>query len=189
LDAYGRAIRLNPYISEVWYDLGTLYESCNNQTSDAIDAYSRALELDPSNAQISTRLSALKQKLINEPNQVSNNDDKLPSLSLELPKLDTGDKEIKSPKPIALKPLIPSTHSLAIPNTSQSMTVPPASSHGLGPLPIPTTRESALTPIHSIPNAFYSNNTNKNQVELNVPTKDNADTTMEKDNINADQQE
>jgi len=29
LDAYTRAIRLNPYISEVWYDLGTLYESCN----------------------------------------------------------------------------------------------------------------------------------------------------------------
>lgn len=24
LDAYSRAIRLNPYISEVWYDLGTL---------------------------------------------------------------------------------------------------------------------------------------------------------------------
>ena len=24
LDAYSRAIRLNPFISEVWYDLGTL---------------------------------------------------------------------------------------------------------------------------------------------------------------------
>jgi general transcriptional corepressor CYC8 len=24
LDAYSRAIRMNPYISEVWYDLGTL---------------------------------------------------------------------------------------------------------------------------------------------------------------------
>jgi len=24
LDAYSRAIRINPYISEVWYDLGTL---------------------------------------------------------------------------------------------------------------------------------------------------------------------
>lgn len=27
LDAYSRAIRLNPYISEVWYDLGTLVGS------------------------------------------------------------------------------------------------------------------------------------------------------------------
>jgi hypothetical protein len=34
-------IRLNPYISEVWYDLGTLYESCNNQIADALDAYGR----------------------------------------------------------------------------------------------------------------------------------------------------
>lgn len=34
LDAYSRAIRLNPYISEVWYDLGTLvsrsYPQCND---------------------------------------------------------------------------------------------------------------------------------------------------------------
>lgn len=28
LDAYSRAIRLNPYISEVWYDLGTLVSAC-----------------------------------------------------------------------------------------------------------------------------------------------------------------
>jgi cytochrome c-type biogenesis protein CcmH/NrfG len=27
LDAYSRAIRLNPWISEVWYDLGTLVSS------------------------------------------------------------------------------------------------------------------------------------------------------------------
>jgi cytochrome c-type biogenesis protein CcmH/NrfG len=27
LDAYSRAIRLNPFISEVWYDLGTLVSS------------------------------------------------------------------------------------------------------------------------------------------------------------------
>ena len=77
LDAYSRAIRLNPNISEVWYDLGTLvslhrysfrshkltnqqYESCNNQTSDALDAYSRAAELDPSNIHIKARLALLK---------------------------------------------------------------------------------------------------------------------------------
>lgn len=60
LDAYSRAIRLNPYISEVWYDLGTLYESCNNQTADALDAYQRAFDLDPSNNHIKARLSLLR---------------------------------------------------------------------------------------------------------------------------------
>jgi len=60
LDAYSRAIRINPYISEVWFDLGSLYESCNNQISDAIDAYARASELDPSNPAISQRLQLLK---------------------------------------------------------------------------------------------------------------------------------
>ncbi|KAF6765927.1 TPR-containing protein Mql1 [Ephemerocybe angulata] len=39
----------SPYISEVWFDLGCLYESCNNQITDAIDAYARASELDPAN--------------------------------------------------------------------------------------------------------------------------------------------
>lgn len=60
LDAYSRAIRINPYISEVWFDLGSLYESCNNQISDAIDAYARASELDPGNPLISQRLQLLK---------------------------------------------------------------------------------------------------------------------------------
>jgi glucose repression mediator protein len=60
LDAYSRAIRINPYISEVWFDLGSLYESCNNQISDAIDAYARASELDPSNPAITQRLQLLK---------------------------------------------------------------------------------------------------------------------------------
>lgn len=60
LDAYSRAIRINPYISEVWFDLGSLYESCNNQISDAIDAYARAAELDPTNTAITQRLQLLK---------------------------------------------------------------------------------------------------------------------------------
>lgn len=78
LDAYSRAIRLNPYISEVWYDLGTLvsrnfprscsspdanatqYESCNNQTADALDAYQRAFDLDPGNLHIKARLQLLR---------------------------------------------------------------------------------------------------------------------------------
>ncbi len=41
-------------------DLGSLYESCNNQISDAIDAYSRAAELDPYNPHIKQRLELLK---------------------------------------------------------------------------------------------------------------------------------
>ncbi|EHK98143.1 putative General transcriptional corepressor ssn6 [Glarea lozoyensis 74030] len=53
LDAYSRAIRLNPYISEVWYDLGTLI-------NDALDAYQRAAELDPTNIHIKARLQLLR---------------------------------------------------------------------------------------------------------------------------------
>lgn len=64
LDAYSRAIRLNPYISEVWYDLGTLYESCNNQVQDALDAYQRAAELDPSNPHIKQRLELLRKSTV-----------------------------------------------------------------------------------------------------------------------------
>ena len=89
LDAYSRAIRLNPNISEVWYDLGTLvstrhvsmvrehiltmaqYESCNNQTADALDAYQRAADLDPSNVHIKARLQLLQngQTSAGAPNQ------------------------------------------------------------------------------------------------------------------------
>ncbi|KAG9094845.1 Lysine-specific demethylase 6A [Ceratobasidium sp. UAMH 11750] len=60
LNACSRAIRINPYISEVWFDLGSLYESCNNQISDAIDAYARAAELDPGNPHITQRLNLLR---------------------------------------------------------------------------------------------------------------------------------
>lgn len=59
LDAYSRAIRINPYISEAGFDLGSLYESCNNQITDAIDANARAAELDPSNVAIAQRLQLL----------------------------------------------------------------------------------------------------------------------------------
>ncbi|KAF9785372.1 hypothetical protein BJ322DRAFT_981451, partial [Thelephora terrestris] len=37
LDAYSRAIRINPYISEVWVHLGVLHKSCNNQISNATE--------------------------------------------------------------------------------------------------------------------------------------------------------
>lgn len=47
-----QAIRINPYIPEGWFDLGGLYESCNNQIGDAIDIYAQAAELDPGNGAI-----------------------------------------------------------------------------------------------------------------------------------------
>jgi tetratricopeptide (TPR) repeat protein len=42
------------------YNLGALYESCENQTTDALDAYAKALELDPNNNVLKTRLNMLK---------------------------------------------------------------------------------------------------------------------------------
>lgn len=48
MDAYSRAIQINPYISEVWFDPGSLYKSCNNQISDAIDTYAPATLLSHS---------------------------------------------------------------------------------------------------------------------------------------------
>lgn len=42
------------------FDLGTLYESCENQQSDALDAYTKALEIDPNNALIKQRIQYLK---------------------------------------------------------------------------------------------------------------------------------
>ena len=46
------------------------YESCNNQTSDALDAYTRAADLDPSNVHIKARLALLKGQPTNGlPNQ------------------------------------------------------------------------------------------------------------------------
>lgn len=60
LDAYSRAIRIHPYLAEVWYNLGALYEACNDQMTDAIDAYQRTLQLDPSNAVVAQRLNEIR---------------------------------------------------------------------------------------------------------------------------------
>jgi glucose repression mediator protein len=47
------------------------YESCNNQTADALDAYQRAADLDPSNVHIKARLQLLQngQTSAGAPNQ------------------------------------------------------------------------------------------------------------------------
>lgn len=60
LDAYSRAIRIHPYLAEVWYNLGALYEACNDQMTDAIDAYQRTLQLDPSNSVVAQRLNEIR---------------------------------------------------------------------------------------------------------------------------------
>lgn len=60
LQAYSRALEINPYISEAWLGVGSLYERCDNQISDAIAAYTRASVLDPGNVMISKRLELLK---------------------------------------------------------------------------------------------------------------------------------
>ncbi|KAG8741681.1 Lysine-specific demethylase 6A [Ceratobasidium sp. 428] len=65
LDAYSRAIQINAYISEVWFNLGSLYESRNNQIADAIDAYARAAELDPGNPHITQHLNLLRNAQAN----------------------------------------------------------------------------------------------------------------------------
>lgn len=60
LDAYSRAIRIHPYLAEVWFNLGALYEACNDQMTDAIDAYQRTLQLDPANTIVMQRLNEIR---------------------------------------------------------------------------------------------------------------------------------
>ena len=55
LDAYSKAIRFNPHMAAVWYNLGTLYESCR-QIPDAQDAYKEANKLEPERQCIIERL-------------------------------------------------------------------------------------------------------------------------------------
>ncbi|THH03476.1 hypothetical protein EW145_g6227 [Phellinidium pouzarii] len=65
LDACSRAIRINPYVSEVRFNPDSLYENCNNSISNAIAAYTRANKLDPTNGDITQclQLFALSRPL------------------------------------------------------------------------------------------------------------------------------
>ena len=60
LDAYARAIRINPYISQTWILLGQLYENASNQYQDSFDSFQRALELDPTNQIASRKVRELR---------------------------------------------------------------------------------------------------------------------------------
>jgi tetratricopeptide (TPR) repeat protein len=53
LDAYSKAIRFNPYMSAVWYNLGTLYESCKQPP----DAKVLSLSTPPPSLSLSLSLS------------------------------------------------------------------------------------------------------------------------------------
>lgn len=46
----------------MWYNVGTLYDSCN-QTTDALDAYNKAAELGASGGFIHERIAALMKKM------------------------------------------------------------------------------------------------------------------------------
>ncbi|RKP21502.1 hypothetical protein ROZALSC1DRAFT_27086, partial [Rozella allomycis CSF55] len=61
LDAYSRAIHISPFIFEVWFNLGVLYESCNNQVNDALDAYQKALDQDSTHEIARQRIAYLRQ--------------------------------------------------------------------------------------------------------------------------------
>jgi len=45
---------------QVWFDLGTLYESCN-QLTDALDAYQHAAVNDPNNRQVRERIQRISE--------------------------------------------------------------------------------------------------------------------------------
>ncbi|KAF5588330.1 general transcriptional corepressor ssn6 [Fusarium subglutinans] len=59
LDGLSRAIRLNAYLFEPWYNLGVLYDFYN-QPMDAQDAFIKCLELAPGLLNVQTRVDAQK---------------------------------------------------------------------------------------------------------------------------------
>ncbi|PKK54794.1 hypothetical protein CI102_311 [Trichoderma harzianum] len=58
LDAIVQAIRLNPYFYMSWYNLGILYDACD-QTEDAYLSFERCLQLNPDLPDVQARLDVL----------------------------------------------------------------------------------------------------------------------------------
>ena len=56
-----KAQNLKPDNCEVWYNLGVLYEKCN-QSSEAIVAYSRVLEIDSKHKEAKIRVNFINQQ-------------------------------------------------------------------------------------------------------------------------------
>lgn len=69
LDAYSRAIRLNPYISEVWYDLGTLVSQVarslfGDNTRETEVADHRSCSMNPATTRLRMLLTLMAAPLI-----------------------------------------------------------------------------------------------------------------------------
>jgi tetratricopeptide (TPR) repeat protein len=64
-DTYSHGVHISPYISELWFNLGKLYENLGNpiHISDVVDTYSHARELEPSNLVILQRLKLLAHRV------------------------------------------------------------------------------------------------------------------------------
>ena len=62
LDAYSRAIRLNPYISEVWYDLGTLVSAFPSPHLAA------SVDIENSTSHATIKLLMLSTPTLEQPN-------------------------------------------------------------------------------------------------------------------------
>ncbi|KAI3577714.1 hypothetical protein IWW34DRAFT_820453 [Fusarium oxysporum f. sp. albedinis] len=60
LDSLARAFRLNIHLFEPWYNLGVLYDFCNNQHDDAVEAFMKCLERAPGLLNVQARLDAQK---------------------------------------------------------------------------------------------------------------------------------
>lgn len=54
-----KSTTLNPSISEIWYNLGILYEKCS-QPEEAMIAYGKVLELDSDDRESQNRLLCIK---------------------------------------------------------------------------------------------------------------------------------
>jgi tetratricopeptide (TPR) repeat protein len=54
-----KATTLNPQMSEIWYNLGVLYEKCR-QPEEGLIAYSKVLELDNDDQDAQQRIMAIK---------------------------------------------------------------------------------------------------------------------------------
>ena len=55
-----KAQNLKPDNCEVWFNLGILYEKCN-QSSEAIVAYNRVIEIDSKHKEAKVRIAIIKQ--------------------------------------------------------------------------------------------------------------------------------
>ncbi|KAH7211300.1 hypothetical protein BKA60DRAFT_651155 [Fusarium oxysporum] len=60
LDCLARALRLNIHLFEPWYNVGVLYDFCNNQHDDAVEAFIQCLERAPGLLNVQARVDAQK---------------------------------------------------------------------------------------------------------------------------------